>query len=195
MSYEELLPLVEERVPRGRPVVLVAESFSGPLALRYAAAHPGWVRAVVLCASFISSPVPRWVSHLVFDGLFRMPMPSPAVRLLLVGWDAPRSLVELVRRVIQRVRPGVLAYRVRQVMELDCQDALARCNAPVLYLRAGHDRIVGTGCARRIVAAGRNVTVRRVDGPHLLLQAEAHAAWGVVEEFLGAGVEIGARTP
>jgi pimeloyl-ACP methyl ester carboxylesterase len=47
LTCDELLPILAEQIPPDRPLVLVAESFSGPLALRFAAAHPDRVRAVV----------------------------------------------------------------------------------------------------------------------------------------------------
>jgi len=36
--------------------VLIAESFSGPVAISLAARHPGKVRCLVLCATFAVSP-------------------------------------------------------------------------------------------------------------------------------------------
>src|SRR5712672_862384 len=61
MEYGEILELVERELAGEREMVLVAESYSGPIALRFAAAHPGRVAAVVLCASFVCSPLPRWL--------------------------------------------------------------------------------------------------------------------------------------
>ena len=43
-------------------MVLIAESFSGPLAIRFAAANPDRVRALILCASFIRLPKPPLIS-------------------------------------------------------------------------------------------------------------------------------------
>jgi pimeloyl-[acyl-carrier protein] methyl ester esterase len=44
LSYEQLLPLVREQVPVDRRLVLVAESFSGPLALRFVILPIFWAR-------------------------------------------------------------------------------------------------------------------------------------------------------
>src|SRR4051812_4389167 len=57
LSYDDLLRLIDTQLSNEESIVLIAESFSGPLALRYAAMHPARVRAVILCASFIRSPV------------------------------------------------------------------------------------------------------------------------------------------
>src|SRR5438874_1223572 len=118
-------------------MVLVAESFSGPLALRLASARPSRIKAVVLCASFVCLPAPRWLRHLVGPLLFRLPMPAPAVRRFMTGRSASDSLVREVRNSIRRVRPHVLAQRMREILDVDCADALRQCPAPVLYLAAG----------------------------------------------------------
>jgi pimeloyl-ACP methyl ester carboxylesterase len=184
LSYDELMPMVAEQVPHDRPLVLLAESFSGPLALRYAAAHPDRVRALVLCASFMRSPVPAWTRFFVRSMLFRLPPPTFALRMLLVGWRTPASLVSGVRTAIRRVRPNVMAHRVREVLALDCSDALAACTAPILYLRATHDAIVKAKSLRTMAASKPDVTAKVVQGPHLLLQASPADAWTEIAEFL-----------
>jgi pimeloyl-ACP methyl ester carboxylesterase len=188
LGYDDLIEVAGAQLPKDRPLVLIAESFSGPIALRYAAetAEPGRVRAVVLCASFVLPPVPQWIGRLVRPGLFGKPPPAAIVRTLLTRWDAPRSLVDAVRAATARVRPEVLASRIREVLSLDCRPALARCPAPLLYLRASRDRLVRHGAARQVRRARGDVVIRTVNGPHLLLQASPAAAWREIERFLDA---------
>jgi pimeloyl-ACP methyl ester carboxylesterase len=187
LSYDELQPVAAAQVPRGRPVVLVAESFSGPIALRYAAAaEPGHVRAVVLCASFVRSPVPPWVRHVARPVLFRRRPPRAAVRALLAGWDAPAALLGAFEAAVSSVTPEVMSARVREVIAVDAVAALAACTAPLLYLRASRDRLVGVRAAQHVMTRGAGVTVRTIDGPHLLLQASPAAAWREIAAFVVA---------
>ncbi len=58
LSYDELLPLVRRALPSGEPFFLLAESFSGPLAIKLASEAPGNVRALVLVSTFIKNPLP-----------------------------------------------------------------------------------------------------------------------------------------
>lgn len=60
-GYDELEALVRERLVGSEPVTVVAESFSGPIAMRLAANPPPSLKAVVLVATFVRSPVPRWL--------------------------------------------------------------------------------------------------------------------------------------
>lgn len=184
LSYSDLLLFLEEQLRTEREAVLVAESFSGPLALRYAAAHPERVRAVVLCASFVCSPLPRWLRYLVTPLLFHIPPPNLAIRRFMVGRNAPDSLVQEVKAAVRRVRPQVLARRLRDVFEVECSDALRRCPAPVLYLAAGGDALVRPSSAESVRAAKPDVTVESLEGPHLLLQSRPAEAWQKIEQFL-----------
>lgn len=59
LGYRELSALVRAALPRDAPFLLLGESFSGPLALMAAAEGPPGLLGVILCASFIRSPV-RW---------------------------------------------------------------------------------------------------------------------------------------
>ena len=80
----------------------------------------------------------------------------------------------------------MIAGRVREVLAVDCSDALAGCAVPILYLRATRDAIVKVKSLRKILATKPNMIVRTVEGPHLLLQASPAAAWKEIAEFLVA---------
>ncbi|HEV8604057.1 MAG TPA: alpha/beta hydrolase [Tepidisphaeraceae bacterium] len=193
MSYGEVLELVEGELAEEGEVVLVAESYSGPVALRFAAAHPDRVRAVVLCASFVCSPLPRWLRWLVKPVLFRISPPALALRALMVGRDAPDALVAEVREAIGRVRPEVMAGRLRDVLELECGEALRACAAPVMYLAGARDLLAGKRNEEVIKRIRVDVTVCRLDGPHLLLQTQPAAAWSQIVRFLNEKVMDGIR--
>ena len=74
-SYAALADAFESTMRRHADVVLVAESFAGPLAVMLAHRHPARVRAVVLAASFVHNPLP--VSALLANVLQRMPAIAP----------------------------------------------------------------------------------------------------------------------
>src|SRR3981081_958267 len=58
LDYDQLTKLVEQSVPRNEPWVILAESFSGPIAVKIAAANPRGLKGVILCASFVKNPLP-----------------------------------------------------------------------------------------------------------------------------------------
>lgn len=161
--------------------VLVAESYSGALALRLAAEHP--VAAVVLVNSFVAPPRHRALQLLAMPMLFALGPPRAAIRHFFVGPSASDELVDEVKAAVESVPAGVLAARLAEVLSADAGEWLARCAAPILYLRGRDDRLVPEASLRRITAA-RPIRVARVPGPHLLLQAEPARAWAAIGEFL-----------
>lgn len=183
-SYGEILQVVESELRDEGKMALVAESYSGPVALRYAAQHPERVVAVVLCASFVCPPAPRWLWWVTGRWMFWCRPPQFALRRLLLGRDASDVLVSEVREAIAMVPAKVLARRLRDVLEVECADALRASKAPLMYLAGSRDVLVGRRAAAAIQRIRPDVEIRVIDGPHLLLQREAKAAWVAIEEFL-----------
>ncbi len=113
LPYDQLLTRLEEELKAERSLVLIAESFSGPLAVRFAAAHPRRVRAVVLCASFVRLPLPPWYERLLAPILFRLPISLAALRRYLMGSEAAREVLLTVRQSLRQSRPKVLLAPAR----------------------------------------------------------------------------------
>jgi pimeloyl-ACP methyl ester carboxylesterase len=190
-SYAELGSILDEQLADAGELVVVAESFSGPLAVRYAAAHPGRVRAVVLCASFIRPPAPGWLRLFARPALFRLPMPKFVLKRLMAGRDAPDSLLRSVNDAVRKVAPEVLAARVREVLRVDCSEELRRSRVPVLYLGASRDAIVKRSSWEAVQAVRPDVELNEVDAPHLALQTAPEVAWNEIAKFLNASVSKG----
>jgi hypothetical protein len=115
LSYSELRPFVNAAVPKVEPFVLLAESFSTPLALEFAASNPPNLTAVVICAGFVFKPIADWpqlAKAVAQPWLFRLSVPRCILEYFLVGRDAPRSLIQELRQVLRFVSPQVLSGRV-----------------------------------------------------------------------------------
>ena len=84
LGYDALL---ERLVAPGVPFAIVAESFSGPLAIRFAAKRPEGLRALVLVSSFARCPVaaPRFAAPFLVPRWFRSPPPPFVIRALMLG--------------------------------------------------------------------------------------------------------------
>jgi len=174
LGYDDLLPIVLDALPRD-PFVLVGESFSGPLALRAAAARPAGLVGVVLVATFVTSPIPRFVRPFLVAPLFDL-APYRLELTLLAGLDASPELARLLRKARAKVPGAVLAERVRAILDVDATDALRECAAPILYLRGTRDRLVGRSSLRAIRRARLDVESVSLDAPHLLLQTRPREA-------------------
>ena len=186
LSYEGLAALVRPELPLDVPVVLVAESYSSPLAILLAAEAAENLVGIVLCSGFATSPLKGWrrTFCMRFAGeMSRFSMPSFMVRWLLLGDEAPKELVDVFREAVDWVLPQVLAARVRQVLSTDVLAELQRVKAPILYLQGTEDRLLNQECLleARAVMPGRTVAIR---APHMLLQSEPMACAEVIAEFV-----------
>jgi pimeloyl-ACP methyl ester carboxylesterase len=197
LTYDELLQRID--VPT-TPFAIVAESFSGPLGIRLANRFADRVHGLVLVASFLRPPsrLAMWMSA-VAPLLFRLPPPSFALRWALLGSDAAKEEVETVRSAIGRVRPDVLAGRLRAIATVDAANDFAASSVPTLYIAGTHDRLVGTGALEQFKTIRVDVETRALPAPHLVLQRQPVEAARVVTEFLlpkfesvaSASVQIG----
>lgn len=185
LSPEELVDHAARATPGG-PYAIVAESWSGPTAIRLAARRPPGLAALVLAGTFILPPVraPLCLGLPLAAVALRAPPPAWALRLLLIGRDAGDEEVERLRSSILRNRPGVLTARAKQVLTVDVREELRRVEVPMLYLRATADRLVSRRSRDEVVAVRPDVRVAEIDAPHLLLQRAAARAMEVVEGFL-----------
>jgi pimeloyl-ACP methyl ester carboxylesterase len=97
LQYADLRPFVRAAVPQLERFVLVAESFSTPLAVWYAATVPPNLAAVVICTGFVGNPVDGWsgaVKALAKPWLFRLRPPRAIVEDFLLGQNAPSDLLQ-----------------------------------------------------------------------------------------------------
>jgi len=175
---------VASQLPADGRVVLVAESFSGPVAVRMAARHPDRVSHLVLAASFVRSPVPSWGRLLPWSALMVVRPPAQVLRSLLLGSDAGTGLTTKLRHAIASVPPAVMAGRIEAVLQVDVTRELASCGVPVLYLAATRDRVVGRRGLEQVLEVRPDATVAAVDAPHLVLQREPAWAWARIKAFV-----------
>src|SRR5437667_542141 len=83
LNYQQLIPKIREVIPWGEPYTLVAESFSGPLALRFCEAQPESIQAIVFVASFVTKPIHpllEWARFVVKDSWLKKPLPKSALK-------------------------------------------------------------------------------------------------------------------
>lgn len=187
LSYSDLETLVQSACPTFGPFVLLAESYSTPLAIKYAASNPGNLEAMVLCAGFATSPMRGWrrlLGWLVAPLMFRIPLPNLAAKRWLVGPDASPSLLESVRAAISSVKPEVLAARLRGVLACEVRPEMGQVTVPILCLQAKEDRLVSASCLDELRQIKPQITMVTLEGPHLLLQREPHKAAETVVRFL-----------
>ncbi len=167
--------------------VLLGESFSSPLAVRSAASAPNGLCGLVICAGFVAPPVWRalrvMASLIVPAACWAVKTRSIAPRILL-GPDAPPTLVKRLRNAICSVEPDVMADRLRAVLTCDARAELRRVQVPILYVAATKDLLVREASLRIVQRIRPDARVARISGPHLIAQRKPSDTATAVVEFL-----------
>ena len=126
-SLEEHASVVAERLPVSR-VVLLAESFSGIVALYLLMKHQVLAEKVIFVASFGSTPR-RYLRMLLpfFPALaWSIPLiPSAAWRFFCLGAGATPADIAWLKGVVTQVNPRVVAHRLKLVASAKIADARA----------------------------------------------------------------------
>ncbi|VEE50593.1 BioH protein [Stenotrophomonas maltophilia] len=107
----------------GHPFILLAESFSGPLAIELAARQPSGLRGLVLAATFARRPVPLpAASAALMSPAWPLPPVALLARLLLGRWRT-REHLSMLRDALARVP----AITLRQRPQRPCGSTYAHC--------------------------------------------------------------------
>lgn len=185
-GYDELAKWLTHRLPTDRPFALLAESFSGPLAVRIASDQPKFLSHLVLVATFLRSPLRRWLTAFapLARSSFSRPPPALAIRALLAGRDAPPSLVAAVREATMSLPPEVAAARARAALSADVVGTFASLTVPTLWIRASADCLLRSGHADDALALRPSVRVVSIDGPHMILQRRPSECLAAIARFL-----------
>jgi pimeloyl-ACP methyl ester carboxylesterase len=166
-------------------VAILGWSFGGPLALMVAARRPSQVSALILCATFVTPPIPRLVPFrfIVITPVVAVMRTLRRLRYWIPGFaasDLRRAKAELWRQVGARV----LAARSRAVMNVDARALLKACRAPLMYLSSTDDRVVRGFCRDEVTAIAPQTKLCEITGPHLALFTNPDEAAASIASFL-----------
>ena len=185
MGYAELESLVRRTLPTGRRYVVLAESFSGPIAIRVAADPPPGLAGLILCGTFAKNPFPwlRGVRALAVRVPFKS-LPRWLRAPLLWGSGDPRRAPPGAERASAGVAQAVIRRRLHEVLSVDATARLEAIGLPTLILRATRDRILPRAATRLLVQRTPRADVVEIEGPHLLLQSRPAECAEAVLRFL-----------
>ena len=152
-----------------RPVV-VAESFSGLVAARWAAVDAR-VRGLVLCAAFARNPVGGAAAFgASFPGLVKAgpSLWGPVARAS--GDERRRRWSASLARAMGRMRDDVVVERLRLIETEDAGPHLASLRIPILVVNFESDLVVGAAARAHLARVCDNAAVLDLPGPHFALE-------------------------
>ncbi|MFK7910793.1 MAG: alpha/beta fold hydrolase [Akkermansiaceae bacterium] len=171
-DYSYLSKWLDEELDNleGTQRVLIAESFSGPLATRLASLRPEEVSAVVLASSFCDAPLNPGIALLPLRPLFMVKPPRKALQHFLIGEESNDDEVQELRKIMRSISSSTLSRRVRAILELETEDSPQLKGLPMLILQAKDDNLIPWEAQQRLEARYPEARVHWIDSPHMILQ-------------------------
>ena len=162
--------------------ILVAESFSGLVAARWAAVDMR-VRAVVLCGSFARNPVglaaglgASWPALVKF-GQSMLPPVTPH--------DSPRRRwSDAFTRALTSLSDEVLAERLRLIATEDVTENLSTLSVPVVLVQYQSDLVINPQARAHLERVCRKAEVLKVPGPHFAIETKPREVAAVIHQRL-----------
>ncbi len=187
LSYSELTTYVANQIPQDKPLVILAESFSGPIALMLSEVLGDNLKALILVCTYVTNPHP-WLAKLsrfvLKDRIVARKPSRFMVRLMIAGFEMDDELLDLAFSIQRRVSPKVFRYRLFEGMAVDVSDILQRTSLPILHLYAKQDRIIPRSAQRKIKKIRSDLKSVAIAGPHYLLQTKARECVIYIKSFL-----------
>jgi pimeloyl-[acyl-carrier protein] methyl ester esterase len=185
-SFDDYIDTAAKAVSRPN-TVLVAESFSGPVALALCARRHANITGLVLCATFAESPF-RSLLHLVRFTPNALFGPSPTQPYMLrhacLNGERNDQLLQRAVTVLRSVPAASMQERLATLATIDVRPLLPAVQVPALYLRATRDRVVSSRLSRALTDRLANVSIENINGPHLLLQARPRECAKAILRFV-----------
>lgn len=195
-GYIDLKAIIMEAIPRETDFFILGESFSGPLAIMIAGQRPERLKGLILCATFIKNPfqfIPSWIRIISVGPVYRLwPL---LIRIRTIHeTDQIREFARRAIKVIETVKPKVIARRVKSIFKVNVEKELESCDLPILYLMGADDRLIRKHNFEIIKKTRHDVILKVINTRHFILQLEPMKAAKELVEFIETTVKQNSHT-
>lgn len=188
LSLPEHARLALRQLPPGKSM-LVAESFSGLVALAMLMEAPSRIGGIIFVGAFAEPPRPflmKFAPAISRFGATLHSAPSFLLRRFCLGTDATPDQLNLLREALASVSPAVLAHRLTLAGKR--HNFKGPFAVPCRYIQASHDLLVPAGAASWFGERFASFRLEIVQGPHFLLQTRPRECAQLIEGALRAFV-------
>ncbi len=172
-SFAEYVDCAMQQMPSTPGFSLVAESFSGPVAIAVMAQRKNEIGPSILSATFARSPLPALsrMAKYVPEQMFSIgALNEFCLDVFAVNHEDFSETQPLPLNVTEQLDGTLLKNRISVLSRIDVSALLPEIQIPILCLRAVRDRIVSEQYIEMLQHNLPNMIRGDIDGPHLLLQ-------------------------
>lgn len=184
-NYQFLAEYVLTQLPKD-DFILLAESFSGPIAILLSQQRNKNLKGIILVATFISPPR----KHLV---LLTKILPIKILLSLPFGcylysylfFDNNLNLFKLLKQTINTIPTKILKQRLNSIQSLgNLKKLLSISSTPALYIQPISDLFVSNNKYHEISKYYDNITLKKIDGSHFIAQVRPRECSAIISEFM-----------
>jgi pimeloyl-ACP methyl ester carboxylesterase len=172
-SFTDYIDCARNQLPDASKFSIIAESFSGPVAMALMAQEPERFGRSVLAATFARSPLvtlTRMANYVPLQ-MFSIGALNKFCLDVYAAVDEDSSETQpLPLNVMEQLDGAVLKHKIAVLSRIDVSALLPGVAVPILLLRALWDRIVSEADTHLIEQCLPDVERIDIDAPHLLLQ-------------------------
>ena len=176
-SLDGLATTLEAELRRLEGFALVAESYSGPIAVRIAARLGQKVALLALCNPLVEMPVALPAGLAASAATWRG-MPAWTVAAVLAGGD--RALGKAALDGIRALPKEVLEARLASAFSATADEIAPLLSPPLLAILGSRDRLVSPDRTRALLKGVPFATVVEFDAPHLVVQTKPAEVWDAI---------------
>jgi len=189
LDFKETVQCAKDQIQSDQEdLIVLAESFSGPVAIDLVGSGQLKAKCLILCSTFANSPRPiflKILSCLPLDLLIRLPFPRFLFRHVIEGGEETTDLFMNMWESVKSLVPAeVLVHRLKTINQVDVRGWLSKLTIPCLYIQATSDRSVPASCLFDFIELVPDLRVKRIRGPHFILQAQPQASLYAIQNFV-----------
>lgn len=186
-TYDELTQYVLSNLPK-EEFVLLAESFSGPIAYQVASIRPKELKSLIIVASFLERPKPTLLKLLTLmpSKLLTLPLPTFIIRFFFLGFIVKSEIILLFKMSIRKVSSGVIHFRLKELLKLRFEDCYKKIHMPTIYIQATDDKLVSSTAFNDWEVVSKNIQLFQVQGEHFILQSNPVKCAEIIRQVMHA---------
>lgn len=183
-SYPTLTEFVKAELPN-EDFILIAESFSGPIAVKLAQENIGNMKGVIFVATFISPPnavLLHLAKILPLARLSKMPLSKYVIRFLFFGSSASNDIVGLFQKTVEGLSYNIINARIRAIQSLTMGDLSSEL--PSVYIMASSDKLVFREKGEEFIGHFKAISLKEANAPHFVLQVRPRECARIIRGFI-----------
>ncbi|MFV2061494.1 MAG: alpha/beta fold hydrolase [Gammaproteobacteria bacterium] len=187
IPYSELADFVASQLPKDKDIVLLGESYSGPVAIQLANRRELNISSLILVATFSHYPdsLLKFVSlWLPYKYLLKLPIPDFILKFVCFDKHVNSRIMGLLKTTLGLTPTAIMAKRMSEGVHIDVRDELKAISIPCTYIRAKHDKLVSRSASEEIKKINNSVDIIEIDGPHFILQTRILECYAVIKTII-----------